>query len=133
MIEQLTFRVEGTPIPQGSKTMGRYGFYEANKRLPAWRKAVTAAASEAMAGRDPWPPHVPLVLSATFLFARGKTVSRIWMTTKPDLSKLVRALEDGMTDAGVWSDDCQVVRYGRLEKWYADTGRPGVEVTVRRL
>lgn len=42
----------------------------------------------------------------------------------PDLSKLCRATEDALTDAGVvWADDAQVVEYTRLAKVYA--GQPG--------
>lgn len=132
-MEELTFWVDGIPTPQGSKTRTPYGFREANWRLPAWRKAVQEAAALALADRAGFAPHVPVVLSAEFVFVRGKTVKRIWMTTKPDLSKLVRAIEDSMTRAGVWADDAQVVRFGRLEKRYADDDRPGVRVTARRL
>jgi Holliday junction resolvase RusA-like endonuclease len=132
-MEELTFWVDGVPTPQGSKTRTPYGFREANPRLPAWRRAVLAAARDALGGRDGFAPHVPVVLSAQFFFVRGRTVKRIWMTTKPDLSKLVRAIEDSMTAATVWADDSQVVRYSRLEKRYADDDRPGVLVNVRRL
>jgi Holliday junction resolvase RusA-like endonuclease len=48
---------------------------------------------------------------------------------KPDLSNLVKALEDGC-DGVVWVDDCQVVDTA-CSKWYADI--PGVSVEVRPL
>jgi Holliday junction resolvase RusA-like endonuclease len=31
-------------------------------------------------------------------------------TSKPDLSKLVRAVEDSLTDAEIWEDDSQLIR-----------------------
>lgn len=132
-MEELTFWVDGIPTPQGSKTRTQYGFREANPRLPAWRKTVRASALVALAERDGFAAHVPVVLSAEFFFVRGRTVKRIWMTTKPDLSKLVRAIEDSMTSAGVWADDSQVVRFARVDKRYSDDDRPGVRVTARRL
>lgn len=52
--------------------------------------------------------------------------------TTPDLSKLLRALEDGMTDV-VWRDDAQVVQ-ATVRKLYVGEGDgPRTEVTVRLL
>ena len=49
--------------------------------------------------------------------------------TKPDCSKLVRAIEDSLTDAGVWVDDNQVVTIAAA-KHYADLRPPGAQITV---
>jgi crossover junction endodeoxyribonuclease RusA len=54
----------------------------------------------------------------------------------PDLSKLARATEDALTDAGVWTDDARVSEYLRLAKVWcgSDPGAlpvPGVRIEVR--
>jgi crossover junction endodeoxyribonuclease RusA len=48
--------------------------------------------------------------------------------TKPDRTKLLRALEDALTDAGVWRDDTQVVS-GDVSKRYA-TREPNAHVVI---
>jgi len=54
------------------------------------------------------------------------------MTKMPDLDKLVRAVCDGLTDAGIWDDDSQVIRL-IARKDYADNCEPGVDIQVTRL
>ena len=57
----------------------------------------------------------------------------------PDLSRLLRATEDALTDAGIWHDDAQVIGYVRLEKIYAghygDTilAVPGASIVIQPL
>ena len=43
---------------------------------------------------------------------------------KPDLSKLVRATEDALTDAGVWEDDARVVGFANTRKVFAGGSDP---------
>jgi Holliday junction resolvase RusA-like endonuclease len=47
----------------------------------------------------------------------------------PDLDKLTRAVLDGLTRAGVWADDGQVVEL-RATKCYDDDHPPGVDLWV---
>lgn len=134
-IEQLTFDVAGTAVPQGSKRAqlvnGRIHMYEANKALPAWRKAVTEAAEAALAGRLGFPKDACCVLTVTFYMPRPKTVTRPRPNTFPDCDKLCRAIGDALTDAGVWVDDGQVVELHARE-FYADD-QPFVRVNVSAL
>jgi Holliday junction resolvase RusA-like endonuclease len=115
----VSFVVLGVAAPQGSKVLTKWGaMREANKRTMPWRQEVAAKAQEAMRGAS--PILTPVRLRATFLFPRPKSHYRTgkhagqlkdgigyWMTTKPDLSKLVRAAEDAMTGI-VYRDDSQV-------------------------
>lgn len=128
-VEHLRFTIEGVAIPQGSKTVFNGRAVDANKKLKPWRKAVTAAASEALAGRDAMvgPVYVWLV----FRLPRPRTVKRTLPHVKPDLDKLVRAMLDGVTDAKVWADDSQVV-YLSAKKLYADDN-PYVAVMVQPM
>lgn len=132
VLEELNFFVKGTPTPQGSKTLNRGGgsFRESNKNLPAWRAALVKAAKEMVNDRPGFPPHEPIYCSLQFFMPRGKTVTRKFPTTKPDVDKLERAVLDAMTIAGVWADDAQVVS-GPRGKRYADECEPGVRITIR--
>ncbi len=116
---EIEFFVEGIPVPQGSKTVFGGRAVDANaKKLKPWRKAVTAAAADAGGGLL---LEGPVTLAAVFVLPRPKSHFRTgrnahllrddaprWVSTKPDLDKLVRALADGITDSGLWKDDNQV-------------------------
>lgn len=144
MIEPaLLFFCPGVPRPQGSKKILRNRhtgipvMVEDNIKLHAWRAAVRNCA--AMYRRE--MIHGAVVLSARFVFVRpkshynkgGSLTPRAprFMTTKPDLSKLVRAVEDSLTDARVWSDDSYVIRYRDTLKEWGQT--PGVHVAVYKV
>ena len=98
--------------------------------LKRWRTAVAWAARVAHRGA---PIAGDLALSVTFRTTRPATVKRARPSVKPDLSKLIRALEDALTGI-VWVDDSQVVRYDAIEKVYALPGqKPGAHVVVKVL
>lgn len=127
------FEVDGIPVPQGSKSAWvsqagprpRAIMHDDNaKALKPWRALVQAAAA---AVRPTAPIEGPVLLVAEFRFVRPKTVRRDRPSVKPDLSKLLRAIEDSITNAGVWKDDAQVVT-ARVEKVYAE--RAGVRVRI---
>jgi crossover junction endodeoxyribonuclease RusA len=137
----LTFEVFGRPAPQGSKRFighspkqgGR--FIEASKYLPAWRKAVTEAASAALLREMVARIEGPVELEVMFFLERPATVSvkqRPWPVKPPDIDKLVRGVCDSVTDAGVWDDDGQVVKVTAW-KCYADTREPGATVKITPL
>lgn len=116
--------VEGTPVPQGSKSLSRTGvMYEANKALKPWRARVRAAAlwrapAELMEG--------PLVLAVAFGMPRPKTVKREFPSVKPDLDKILRAVGDALTGV-VYKDDAQIIRDDPIE-FYATI--PGAHIFV---
>lgn len=131
----MTFRitVHGTPAPQGSKRHVGHGvMVESSKRLPAWRTLVT---DTAWAARDGAPSIFGAVrLVVTFGFRRPKSHYRRDGSLMPaappfptgrnigDLSKHIRAIEDALTDAGVWRDDSQVVSIEAYKLWWDDAG-----------
>ena len=127
------FFVAGVPVPQGSKTgyvvKGRAVLVDANKdELKPWRAEVARVARASWADRPRLEGAVRI--SATFVFARPKSVSRPFPSVKPDLDKLLRAICDGITDAGVvWRDDAQVVQ-AFTDKFYG--AAPGVHVVISR-
>jgi Holliday junction resolvase RusA-like endonuclease len=109
--------VYGMPGPQGSKRFvghaksGRGIMIESSAKVKPWREAVKWAALQAMDEERVWlmfsgPVRVRMVFTLPRPAAAKK---RMYPHTKPDLSKLVRATEDALTDAGVWEDDARVV------------------------
>jgi Holliday junction resolvase RusA-like endonuclease len=168
----LTFRVNGVPVPQGSKVprvIGQRvrlrnglvaivgaravmteqsdmkGKTLARGRLSAWRARVTSAARvawyEAYGLNDPWSCALELAIA----FELPRPPSH-WLrpgalkrsaprapTSKPDLSKLIRAVEDALTGV-VYDDDARIVQYAAPRKRFALYGATGgVSVVVRCL
>jgi Holliday junction resolvase RusA-like endonuclease len=106
-------------------------FIEASKYLPAWRKAMTEAALIAIEQQGWEKVSGPVEVDVTFYLERPSTVTvtaRPWPIKPPDLDKLVRSL-DGLTDAGIWDDDGQMVVL-RASKVYADTREPGASIKI---
>lgn len=138
------FVVYGEPAPQGSKKFvgmveGKRGqqiprLVESSKLLPKWRKEVTKQAM--IAWRNP-PLDQPLVVIMTFTLPKPTSAPKTrttWPDRKPDVSKLARAVEDSLTDAGVFADDARIVDL-IARKRYPNEGAgalpsPGVVVHV---
>jgi len=112
----LTFTVYGVPIPQGStrafipKGWTRPIVTADNAKTKPWRQAIVDSAREQMRGCGPLLG--PVELTVRFYLPRPKSApKRVLVPAKlPDLDKLVRAVCDALTAAGVWRDDAQVVQ-----------------------
>lgn len=149
MIAAVSFWVEGTPRPQGSKRhVGNGVLIESSAGLKAWRHRVRTRAALAAHEVDGCIDG-PVRLTLTFYLQRpasqhvagdrNRPVKARYAdarpTTTPDLSKLLRAVEDAITDAGLWRDDSIVVEVV-ASKVYADRiprAVPGVEIRIRAL
>lgn len=126
IMDHRTF-VVGTPVPQGSKrgflVNGRIVLVEASKNLPQWRKTVTAS----LVGMPPVEGAAEVVLG--FYMPKPKSNKDDHPIRRPDVDKLIRAVLDGMTDAGIFKDDSQVVSISARKLWAkAD---PGVSILYR--
>lgn len=131
---EITVDISGRPAPQGSKkSIGGNRFIEASKYLPAWRKLCVEAAFES-ATRQAWKAASgPVQLEVVFYLQRPATISpskRFDPIKPPDLSKLVRGIEDSFTGI-LYVDDAQIVKLTAY-KHYADEREPGAfaKVTV---
>lgn len=133
----LVIEVRGHPKPQGSKRhVGNGVMVESCKGLRPWRTDVKLTAVEAR-GAAPTLDG-PLVARVVFTVAKPSAAPkrrRTWPATKPDLPKLLRAIEDALSDAGLWRDDARVVEYQRLAKVYHGEDpealdSPGVRIVV---
>lgn len=131
----------GVPAPQGSKKIrgqhnGRPVLVDDCKRTKSWRETVHYAALQARATQPPL--EGPIRARIVFTLPKPKSAPkrvRTWPARKPDLSKLLRAVEDSLTSAGVWRDDAQLVGCDRLEKVFPNEDQdaldaPGVYIEV---
>lgn len=164
LADGLVITVYGRPVTQGairSLGKGRPSVHANAERLRPWREAVKQAALDALAA--PAPGHSaavdvhqlldsahsrshgrlegPVSVAVAFTFDRPKSAPRsrpCWPITRSsgDLDKLVRAVLDALTDAGVWRDDAQVVRLQASKAHVGDPWSlrvPGAVLTVRGL
>lgn len=131
--------VVGLPAPQGSKVAfinkatGRAGTKEASEpKQRAWRTAVALAARDA--ALPDGPIDGPIGLTVTFRMpcpkARVKK-SPCWHTVAPDLSKMLRATEDGLVDGGLIVDDRLIALM--LVQAFEIVGWTGARIDVQRL
>jgi crossover junction endodeoxyribonuclease RusA len=140
---RIAFSVLGEPKPQGSKkahpVYGRDGkpvmkhgrmllvMREDNPEAPAWRQEIKTELNRTYPG--PGLLDGPLSLRVLFLrprprrhYGTGRNAGTLkpsappFPTTKPDNSKLVRAIEDALTGV-LWTDDARVVWREDLKLW----------------
>lgn len=141
--QQIRIVVYGTPAPQGSKKFvgiakgsGRGIMVESSAKVKPWRQDVKAAALAARNGASPLDG--PLLARVVFTLPKPASAPkrrRTYPDKKPDLSKLCRALEDALADAGVIADDARIVAYSRLAKVFPNEDpealeSPGVLVEI---
>ena len=151
----LAVRVDGDPIPQGSKKvwLGADGkprmAEDAGIRHGTWRREVSASIGTAMATAGITEPLLTaLALRVVFYRVRpeaaygtGRNAQLVkpsaipYPIARPDLDKLVRSILDSGTDARLWVDDSQVVSMSVHKRWTDRfTGRPaGVAILVSEL
>lgn len=121
----IRFTVYGRARPQGSKRhVGRGIMVEMSKDLKPWRQEVSGTALALNASM--FPAHVPVELTLNFYFTKPKSTKRRAMTTKPDGSKLLRAIEDALTGI-LFHDDAQIIE-SHVRKHYGGPERVEIEV-----
>lgn len=138
---ELSRFVPGTPAPQGSaraivhKHTQRAVLIKANdKRQKSWRGDVRDALTDDHGRPRAYFPGA-VAVELAFVMPRPKSTPKTRptpaATKKPDLDKLVRAVFDAITSAGVWTDDSAAVDL-RATKRIAELGEPtGCRITIR--
>lgn len=133
----LTFSMAGLPRGQGRpRATAARGFASIYKdpKSRKYEASVGKVAMVAMAGRQPLQGplslslrfRMPIPASAPKRVKAAMAAGEIAPTTKPDLSNLQKAIEDGMNKIA-YADDCQIVRCFTT-KIYAEN--PGVDVRI---
>jgi Holliday junction resolvase RusA-like endonuclease len=143
----IRFEVAGKPVPRGSKrafpvrrkdgSLGVALSDTTGERGRLWMALVQEAARSALPA-DWRPQRGPIRLFVYFRLRRPKVhytpkgaVKRSapeHPTVKPDLTKLVRAIEDALTGI-VWRDDSQII-YQTASKEYADVDTTSVFIQL---
>lgn len=145
--------VPGIPQPGGSKRAfpfkrrnGSLGVAvsDNNPKVHGWRDSVKAAVIDSMQGQGLAMLHGPLRLTVEFTMPRLKghysTSKRTglttlkknvetWHTTRPDATKLMRAVEDALNGIA-WRDDTQVCEQ-RVTKLYGE--QVGARIRIESL
>jgi crossover junction endodeoxyribonuclease RusA len=152
----LELTVYGIAKPQGSKrgfvVNGRAVLVDDNKHpLRSWREDVRTAALESRARADMRSfPTGPVGLFVTFYLPRPQThyglshgerylkpTAPVWVDKRPDLDKMLRAVCDALTSAGVYHDDAQVAQQQVLKAYaggeYAAMAEPGAWIRVQPM
>ena len=137
----VSFTVHGKAQPAGSKTAGktkegRLFVRDSSGGSAPWKRQVAAAAGEAMQGAPLFEGALRLAVVFTVPRPQGHYGARGLRpsapehpTVRPDVTKLLRAVEDAMTGV-VWRDDSQVV----WQVAWKEYGEPAhCIVTVRTL
>jgi Holliday junction resolvase RusA-like endonuclease len=133
-----TFTVDGIPQPKGSMKMlprGRrsdgsvkWVLGSDNDALEAWEQAIIWTA-RSHRPRTPLTGPVAMVVEFRFPVLKNAPKRRqLPMTSKPDLSKLLRGIEDGLSGM-FYVDDAQITDC-HVKKRRAYDGAPGVTITV---
>ena len=134
--------VHGVPAPQGSKRggfsakTGKTFVYEQNsKTQKSWRQDVIAAAVELREAGSWETLDGPVALQVEFRLPRPASVNirrRPYPAVKPDMDKLLRNTLDGLTQAGIYRDDAQVINLAATKRYATDDphGSPGATIRV---
>jgi len=142
-----TFRVLGTPVPQGSvKAFGSKVVANNEQALGTWRSDVAFAAQRAKPAN--WDINAAVAVRCEFVFPRplshygtGKNVAKLkpsapkYHVKTPDLDKLVRGVADSIGDAVakvLLNNDSQIVTL-YATKSYSTNDFLGAIITVTAL
>lgn len=146
-MREIQFFVPGKAATAGSKKFMGFSkqgiprLVDSCKRGPQWRGDVQACAREALLDQGPFRSG-PLHLFCRFYMPRPKAHYKkdgtlrpsapIFCITKPDTTKMVRAIEDALTHV-LWNDDNLVVSQDPM-KLYELPGYPvGVKVYITEI
>jgi crossover junction endodeoxyribonuclease RusA len=135
-VTALAVTVLGVPVPQGairSLGTGRPSVHANAKSLHPWRQMVAQQVRWQMGDAGLHEPlEGPMVLTATFVMPRPKSApkSRWAPDRRPDLSHLVRALEDAIVMGGGVVDDSQFVTEHVSKTYPAGGAVPGVTFSI---
>ena len=137
MEEEIRIEIPGRPVPWSVdiRRRGGRGVLVTPERLGIWQEAAALFARVAMRGKKTIEGPVKFSMVAIFPIPKdwnkakrqdaidGKVLHKV----QPDMTNLLKATEDSLTTAKVWTDDGLVCRQ-ETAKLYGE--KPGVYVVV---
>lgn len=131
--------IPGEAVPQGRPRFGHGRTYDPPKSRKykeyVRRLAYRNMPPDALRGPLTCPVRLTCVIyrAVPQSWSRRKRADaiadKIRPTTKPDVSNILKGIEDALN--GVWyADDSQIVEYGLIGKWYAEEPRVYVRLDV---
>ncbi|MEJ4100904.1 RusA family crossover junction endodeoxyribonuclease [Corynebacterium mastitidis] len=132
MTTPIRFFVPGLPAPQGShRHVGGGRLIESSRAVKPWRTTVARVAREHITT----PFSGPVELRVEFHMPRPKAWGRHRddpMTVRPDLDKLLRAVDDALTGVA-FRDDSQVTRIIGHKRRARNEAPTGALITIYPL
>lgn len=129
--------VPGEPVPQGRP---RFSVRNNHVRAHDPRKNVNYKAYIQLIAAES-KPDAPVVVPVRLGLKIYRSIPKSWSkkrkasadagqirpTTKPDISNVLKGVEDALN--GIWyHDDSQIVEYGEIGKWYSTCPRIEIEM-----
>ena len=134
-------RTAGSKSAFKNKVTGKVNLTHAGKYSKGWMDSVKWFAMKKTGRMILW--EGPIILRLVFRRTRPKSHYRTgrnagiikpsapaYPTSKPDLTKLTRAIEDALTGI-VWKDDAQVVRQETGKVYCKPEEKPGVCIIIK--
>lgn len=129
--DRVSFFVAGTPVTQGNHRVARHGrTYETTKGHSSWRASIAWLARHAWGSRPAMDCAVALDLLFYVPPPATARPGELPCKSGGDNSKLARAVEDSLEDAGVFENDRRITDLS-VKRRYAFGEQPaGVLVSV---
>ena len=129
--ELIRFFVPGTPVTQGNHSRGGgHSIRETSVGHSGWRALVTVFARDAWRGREPMNCAVHLELWFFVPCLKGTKPGELPEKTGGDVSKLARAIEDSLEDAGIYTNDRRITDENLRRRYAFGEQQAGVLITV---
>lgn len=125
--------VPGVPVTKGSVDVGRHGQVRQSARgYAAWSDAVRVAVLADMARRDRLVRRDELAMIRCSFWVHGSGAGHAmpWRIGDGDGDKLERCVWDGVTKAGAWVDDAQVVEWAGSRRYASASRAAGVHIAI---
>lgn len=130
--------VAGDSAPQGSKRAivnkgGKVSMIESSKSVKPWRESVRSALLDD-AGLPRATFDGAVIVELRFVMRRPASTPKRRTppaVKRPDVDKLVRAVLDAVSSAGVWKDDSQVTQLSAMKRLAEVDETPGCHIAIR--
>lgn len=126
----VSFKILGWPQPKARARMGK-GIVYTPQKTAKWERDIAIQAKQ-YAPPEPW--DCAIRMQAIFILSRPKSVprSRCSVYTKPDLSNLLKSIEDAL-EGIIFVNDSRIVAVDMFKRYVRDGEEPGVEVLIAQV